>query len=161
DRNLDESVLRQRPVVLRDLIAFRQVRVKIILAGPLRFRVDRAIQADSRLDRHGYSDAIQYRQGAGQTQTPPARIHVGRVAGARGTRTEKFGPSEELGVTFQPNDSFILRIHAAMNLACSILRARGSYLYSNARIQGVIKTIEWTDEGVRMIDQRKLPATEE
>jgi methylthioribose-1-phosphate isomerase len=28
-------------------------------------------------------------------------------------------------------------------------------------MRGVIKTIEWTDEGVRMIDQRKLPATEE
>jgi len=25
----------------------------------------------------------------------------------------------------------------------------------------MIKTIEWTDEGVRMIDQRKLPTVEE
>lgn len=33
--------------------------------------------------------------------------------------------------------------------------------HSDARMRGVIKTIEWTEEGVRMIDQRKLPAIEE
>src|SRR5207253_10152445 len=37
----------------------------------------------------------------------------------------------------------------------------GDYRYPTLQHITMIKTIEWTDEGVRMIDQRKLPTVEE
>src|SRR4029453_10786703 len=53
---------------------------------------------------------------------------------------------------------FILRIHSAYD--CSIIRDLPRIARVSQKAQ-MIKTIEWTNEGVRMIDQRKLPTVEE
>ena len=58
-------------------------------------------------------------------------------------------------MALEANNRFVLRIDSGYD--CSIITS--SYRLS----EGVplIKTIEWTEEGVRMIDQRKLPTVEE
>src|SRR5262249_54541321 len=43
--DLNKTMPRQRPIVLGDLIPLWEVRIEIILTSPLRFRIDRAIQA--------------------------------------------------------------------------------------------------------------------
>ena len=57
---------------------------------------------------------------------------------------------------------FVLRIHWTYD--CSIITgfdSDGSEALAETEFHSMIKTIEWTDDGVRMIDQRKLPTVEE
>jgi hypothetical protein len=111
-------VFADRFVVLRNLISLWEVRVKVILPGPLGFPVDGAVEPQTRLDCHGHRDTIQHRQGAWQTKTHRTRVHVRGFTETGGTRAKQFGVREELTVTLEANDSFVLRVHA--NSHCSI-----------------------------------------
>ena len=51
DGNLESSAERQRPLVLRDLIALRQVRIEVVLAGEDRLGLNGAAQRQRGLDR--------------------------------------------------------------------------------------------------------------
>src|SRR6266581_1536551 len=77
DGDLDETVLRQRPVVLRNLIALGQVRIEVVFTSPLRLGVDLATETQRRAHRYRYSDAIQNRQRTRQAKTYRTRIHIG------------------------------------------------------------------------------------
>ena len=105
--NFNVAVLRQRPVVLGDLIALREIRIKVILARPLRFRIDAAVEPDCSSGGNADGDAVQHRKRAGQSQAHRTGIHIRRLAEFCGARTEQFGVRQELGMTFQSDDGFV------------------------------------------------------
>jgi len=74
--DLDKTVLRQRPIILRDLVSLGEIGLEIILARPLRVHVDLTVQADRRFHRHAYGHTIQNRQRARQTETHRTGIRI-------------------------------------------------------------------------------------
>src|SRR5262252_3877917 len=75
-QNLDRAALRKGAVVLRDLIALRQIGIKIIFPREDRFVVDLKIEGEGRLARHLHGLAVEYRQRAWQTQTDRTGVVV-------------------------------------------------------------------------------------
>ena len=100
-------MLRQRLVVLRNLVALGQVRIKIIFPRKNRSLVDAAIQRHRRQRSELHSFLIQHRQGSRHSQANRAHIGVGRSAKTRRARTENLRRRQQLDVHFQPNDRLI------------------------------------------------------
>src|SRR5438270_13206940 len=79
----DVTMLRQRPVILRNLVALGEIGIKIILA-----REDRGL-ANLALQRHGseyrkfHRLAVQNRQCSRMAQAHGTDIGIGRIAEAR------------------------------------------------------------------------------
>src|SRR5262245_36664633 len=119
-RDFDKPMLRQRPVVLRDLISLGKVRIEVVLTRPLRIRVDGAVQTDARLHRHRYRRTIENRQSPWQTEAHRTRVHVRWFAKLRRAGAKELGIREELRVALETDHSFVLRIHSGYD--CSILR---------------------------------------
>src|SRR5688572_26148332 len=116
NEDLDETMLRQRPVVLRNLVAFGEVGIKVVLAGPLRFRVDLAVQAQRSLKRHRDGHAIQNRQRPRQTKAYRARVKVRRFTELRRTGAEELRIREQLCVTLEADHSLVVMNHGPKNL---------------------------------------------
>ena len=93
--DLDRAARRERPVVLRDLVALRQVRVEVVLARELRLAVDR------RADRASPGAARASRpRGSGRAACPGKPRQTGQVAelagapdGDRGRRRRSWSAS--------------------------------------------------------------------
>ena len=107
----------ERQIVLRDLVALRQVGIEIVLAielGKLRdFAVQRQRGADGRLDR----PPVDHRQRARQPEADRAGVRVRwsrQVVG--GTAAEHLALRQHLGMDLQPDDDLVFggdRAHAA------------------------------------------------
>src|SRR5882672_4031891 len=76
----DPAVLRERTVVLGNLIAFRKVRVEVVLPRKDRLVIDVQIQRKSSASGHLYHAPVEDGQGSRQTQTYRTRIGVRLVA---------------------------------------------------------------------------------
>src|SRR5947209_1081122 len=74
----DGAMLRERFVVLRDLISLGQVRIEVVLAREDAALVDRALERKGRLDGELHGTAIEHGQGSGKSETHRADIGVGR-----------------------------------------------------------------------------------
>src|ERR1700683_5048860 len=77
--DFDESVFGQRFVVLRDLVALRQVRIKVILAREDGNFVDAALERHRRAGCEFYSLPVQHREGSGQAEADRADVRVWRI----------------------------------------------------------------------------------
>ena len=66
NRDLNKSVLRQRPIVLRNLISLWQVRIEVILASPLGLRIHSTIQAKRGTHGESHRHTVENRQCAGK-----------------------------------------------------------------------------------------------
>src|SRR5215475_8693550 len=75
-QDLDRAALRKGAVVLRDLIALRQIGIKIIFPREDRFVVDLKIESKSRLARHLHGIAVERGQRAGQPQADRTGVAV-------------------------------------------------------------------------------------
>jgi hypothetical protein len=107
--NVNESKLRQRLVILRNLVALGQVRIKIIFPRKNRDCVDAALQSHRRQHREFDRLAVQYRQSTRQSQTHRANICVRRIAKPGRARAKDFRLGQQLYMDFQPNDRLIFR----------------------------------------------------
>ena len=105
-RQGDAAAERERLLVLRDLVALRQVGIEVILAREDRTLLHVAAERDRRGHREIDRPAIEHRQRAGQADAHRARMRVRRRAKCSGTAAENFGGREQLGVDFQPDDGF-------------------------------------------------------
>jgi hypothetical protein len=123
DQDLNGSVLGERTVILRNLIALWKIRVKVVLSRPLRFAIDDAVQSQTRFYCHSDGSLVQNRERAGQAQTYRARIHVRGLTKTGGTGTEKLGARQELTVALETDYRFVLRIHWTYD--CSIITRFG------------------------------------
>ena len=74
DRKL--SPLDHRQLVLTDLVAFRQIGIKVILAREHRTARHRGAYAKPKFDRHAHGFRVQYRQHAGIRQINQAGLTV-------------------------------------------------------------------------------------
>ena len=105
--DLHPAVLADRQLVLRNLVALRQVRVEVVLAGEPVHRRDRAVQRqpcpDSELDRLLIDD----RQDPRHPQAHWARLGVRRRAEHRAAPAEHLGRSQQLRVRLQPDNDVV------------------------------------------------------
>src|SRR5215216_8161173 len=92
--DLDFSICGQGLVVLRDLVALRQVRIKIIFAGENAFGVNLTSKREPNADRQLDSLFVQDWQGARLTRTNGTNI----VVWFGGNRIDHFASAKHLGV---------------------------------------------------------------
>jgi len=106
--DLDLSLAHDRVLVLRDLIARRQVGKKVVLAVEHRAQVDLGVEPKA--GAHGLLDAafVDHRQHAGHGGIDQRRLGVG--VGAEGGRRagKELGVGDHLGMDFQPQHDFPL-----------------------------------------------------
>jgi hypothetical protein len=78
--DFDESELSQWFVVLRDLVALGQVRIKIIFPREDGNFVHATLQRHRRQGREFHGFAVQHRQGAGKSETHGAHVGIWGIA---------------------------------------------------------------------------------
>ena len=100
------AIFAERYIILRDLIAFHQVRVGIVLAVELRVGRDVAVKGKSRHDGIGYGLPVDDRQDARHAHTNRAYVGIGGSIGiACAARTKHFTFCQELRVYFKAYDN--------------------------------------------------------
>jgi hypothetical protein len=80
DRDIEAAAERERTLVLRDLIALRQVRIEVVLAREDRQRLDVAAERERRLDRVIDGRAVQDGQGTWHAEADRTDVRVRRRA---------------------------------------------------------------------------------
>ena len=110
-RGLDRPRARQRPLVLRDLIALGQVRIEVVLAREDRRLVDPATERERGADREVDRGAIEDRQRARETETDRTDVRVGRSAERRAAAAEDLRGGQEVRVDLQPDDRLVRARH--------------------------------------------------
>jgi hypothetical protein len=91
---------------LRDLIALRQVRIKIILAVEHRVQVDLGVEPEPGAHRLLDGLAVDHRQHAGHRRVDQRDLGVGRGAERGGGAREQLGLGHRLGVDLEADDDF-------------------------------------------------------
>ena len=101
---LDRAAGRERPLVLRDLVALGQVGIEVVLAREDRRRVDRA--AERQRGARGELDGapVQHRQRARQAEADRAERGVRSRAEPRGAAAEDLGGGQQLRVDLEADD---------------------------------------------------------
>src|ERR1039457_3942127 len=94
-------MLGHRLVILRDLVALRQIGVEIILAGESRDSAHLAAQREGALDGQFHGFAAEDGKGAGKSEADRTHVGVGRCAEAGGTAAEDLGGRGQLDVDFE------------------------------------------------------------
>ncbi len=110
--NQHPAVRRQRQFVLRDLIAFGQVGIKIILAREDVLALDLAIERQPHANGELDGAAVDHRQRARLAGADGANVAV-RFGGRRihdGAAAEHFRSREQFGVDFESNDRFVIHV---------------------------------------------------
>ena len=104
DVDLDLALADDGLLVLRDLIALRQVGIEVVLAVEHRHEVDLGLQAEP--GAHGLGDAglVDHRQHAGHGRIDQRDVAVGRAAECRRGAREQLGLGGDLGVHLQADD---------------------------------------------------------
>src|SRR5262245_33774176 len=110
-QNFDRAALRKGAVILRDLIALRQIGIKIIFPREDRFGVDLKIKSESRLARHLHGLAVEHRQRAWQAQADRTGVAVRLPPEFGRTGTEDFRLGFELRVDFKADYGFPTFLH--------------------------------------------------
>ncbi len=96
-------------VILRNLVALGQVRIKIIFPRKDGNFIDPTLQGHSRQRREFHGFAIQNGQSSRKSQTNRAHISIWRIAKARRARAEDFRRGQQLNVDFESNNRLIFR----------------------------------------------------
>ena len=94
----------QRPVVLRDLIALRQVGIEVVLPGENGDRLDGGAERVRGAHRVLHGAPVQDRQGAGQTQAHRAHVDVRRCAERGAAATKDFAGCQQLTMDLEADD---------------------------------------------------------
>jgi hypothetical protein len=100
------AFLDHRQFVLADLVALRQVGIKVILAGEHRAARDFGADGQPEHGRHAHRILVQHRQHPRQAEVDGASLSVGRGAVGGGGPGEDLALGGELGMDFQPDNRF-------------------------------------------------------
>ena len=87
--DLEPAARREGLLVLRDLVALREVGVEVVLAREDRARVHLAVGGEGHAQRQLDGAAVEHRQRAGQREADRAGVEVRRVAVAHGAGAEQ------------------------------------------------------------------------
>src|SRR5262249_44825813 len=104
------AMLAQRLVVLRDLVALRQVGIEIVLAIEFRLLANATAEPESGLDGEIERVLVQYRQYAGLRGADRADSRIGNAAESDFTSAEQLGIRCELHVHLETDDRFKLHV---------------------------------------------------
>jgi len=121
DDDVNSAALDDGDLVLRDLIALREIRVEVVLAGEDASRVDLAPDGEAEADRALDGATVQYRQYAGKRDvdrrgfTVRRRAELGRGAG------EDLRRGRQLRVRLETDDDFVIHVR---NLAGYLMLQR-------------------------------------
>ncbi len=142
--DLERPPYAERPVVLRDLVSLRKVRVEVVLP-----REDASLghlRADGEPDHRGEIDGagVQRREHAREAEAERADLRVRRRAEAGRAAAEDLGARLELRVDLEPDHRLVAlagrldrrgpgRAHAAFSRAIGGRRRAASLLSSQAR----------------------------
>src|SRR5207249_12152874 len=74
--DFDPSAGRERPVVLGDLVALREIRIEVVLPGETGVLVDGRADCERETHREGHGLTVQDRKGSGEAQADGARRGV-------------------------------------------------------------------------------------
>jgi hypothetical protein len=105
---VDMAVLGDGLVVLRNLVALRQVRIEVVLAREDGRLAHLAIQRQPRLHRHFHDAAIQHRQRAGHAEANRTDVGIGLGTETGGATTENLGLGGELDVHLKADHGLVL-----------------------------------------------------
>ena len=108
-RDRQMAMLTDGQVELRDLVAGRQVGVKIVFTGKDGIAVDAAIGGKAHQAGVVHGLPVEHGQGAGHAAADFADIAVGSLPETGGAGAEKFGGRSQLYMDFQADDGFICR----------------------------------------------------
>lgn len=107
--NINPAVQADRLVILRNLVRFWRIGVKIVLAVEFADIADRTVKRHCSFHRVLYGLAVKNRQYAGVAETDWAGMCIGRSAEFCGAAAEDFGLGMKLHMNFKPDDRFIFR----------------------------------------------------
>ena len=100
------AVFNNRQIQLADLIAFRQIRIKIVFTVEHVFLIDFRIQSQTEFDGFFDDFAVHYRQYARQRTLNHAGMGIRLGTECSGCAAEDFGLGVELDVDFQSDYGF-------------------------------------------------------
>src|SRR6185312_715572 len=104
---LDDAAGGERPLVLRDLIALRQIRIEVVLAREDRRLVDVAAEGERRADRAVDGRVIEHRQCPGQAEAHRTQVRVGSGAERRAAAAEDLRLRQQLRVDLEADDGLV------------------------------------------------------
>jgi hypothetical protein len=127
DDDLDLAARADRLLVHADLVALRQVRVEVVLAGEARTRRDAASGGQPGADRELDDAAVQHRQHARHAEAHRADVDVGRCTERGRAAAEDLRAGEQLGMHLEADHRLepVLRprhgsgLRRCQSLACS------------------------------------------
>ncbi len=99
----DPAARRERPLVLGDLVALREVRVEVVLPLEDGARLDRAPGGERDTQRERHHLAVRDGQRTGVSETDRTHGRVRRGAERHGARAEGLAPRPELRVHLEPD----------------------------------------------------------
>ena len=102
----DDALADQRPLVLRDLIAGRQIGVEVVLPLEHALQIDRGVDADAGAHRLLDAAAVEHRQHAGEGGVDQAHLGIRLGAEVGGGTGEQLRLGDDLGVHFEPDHHF-------------------------------------------------------
>src|SRR5947209_8672794 len=111
----DGAMLRERLVVLRDLISLGQVRIEVVLAREDAALVDRTFQRKGRLYGELHGTAIEHGQRSRQSQTHGTDVGIRRHPELRRAAAKRLGGGEQLHVDLEPDYGLVPRAHLFWN----------------------------------------------
>ena len=149
DFDLDPARQRQRQLVHRNLVALRQIGIKVVLARKARARLNRAVDRQRRAQRQLQRPLVQHRQRPRQPQAHGTRIRIRRRAEFRRAAAKRLRQRVELRVHLEPDHSFVARHHLgrhAGHILCSLAHNKRTIIAlaatrASAGCNGARKTI--------------------
>ena len=108
-RDVEAAAERQGALVLRNLIALREIRIEVVLSGEYGFRLHVAAERDGCFDRVVHRASVEHGKRTGQAQAHRAHLRVGPGTKRRATAAEDLRLCVELRVYLETDDWFVLR----------------------------------------------------
>src|SRR5690606_28246648 len=106
EHDLEPPLLDDGLLVLADLIALRQIRIKIVLACEYRTPRNGCVDCETEFHRHSDSLSIQNRQYPRVAEIDEVRLRIRRRAVSRGRAREDLALRRELRVDLKTDDCF-------------------------------------------------------
>jgi len=104
----DPPPMRERQVILADLVVLRQIGVVVVLAVPLGERSNFGMQRDGRLERQLERLAVHDRQRPGQAQRHRIRLGIRRQPELGTAPREHLALGLELNVNLEADDDVVV-----------------------------------------------------
>ena len=108
--DVEEALADDGVVHLAGLVALRQVRVEVVLAGEDVTLGDLGVDGQAELAGHAHGFGVEHRQGAGHAEVDQAGLGIGLGAEGGGAGRENLRLSAELSVDLEPDHCFPLHI---------------------------------------------------